>query len=153
MTVEPLFARARMAAGALFTREREVFLVHKTYGNGWDIPGGYVEPGESPSRACHREVLEELGLDHAPRRLLVQDWAPTDTERDRILFVFDCGAIEDEQAIVLQAAELDDWAWTSIDEIEDYVIPRLARRLRQAFAAAERGTTGYLEHGVPLNDA
>ncbi|WP_330232795.1 NUDIX hydrolase [Nocardia sp. NBC_00508] len=143
------FARARLAAGALFVRGDSVLLVHKTYGNGWDIPGGYLEPGEAPAAACHREVHEELGIDRAPKRLLVHDWAPTPADRDKVLYVFDCGDLGDEQAIQLQASELDRWKWVPVAELDDYAIPRLARRLRQAHAAHTQGHTAYLEHGEP----
>ena len=85
------FATPRIAAGALFVDDDRVLLVHKTYGNGWDIPGGYVDVGESPAAACRRELLEELGIDRQPQRLLVVDWAPNDGEGDKILYVFDCG--------------------------------------------------------------
>ncbi|MDN5766437.1 MAG: (deoxy)nucleoside triphosphate pyrophosphohydrolase [Humibacillus sp.] len=29
---------------------------------GWELPGGKVDPGESPLSALHREVAEELGV-------------------------------------------------------------------------------------------
>lgn len=32
------------------------------------LPGGHVDPGESPSHAAHRELLEETGLDLADMR-------------------------------------------------------------------------------------
>ncbi|MGZ3143797.1 NUDIX domain-containing protein [Lentzea chajnantorensis] len=143
------FATPRMAAGALFVDDQDrVLLVHKTYNNGWDIPGGYVDTGESPAAACRRELAEELGLAREPRRLIAVDWAPNDAEGDKVLWLFDCGDLgEDEQRIVLDSTELDRWKWVANDLIADYVIPRLSRRLQQALAARREGRVAYLEHG------
>ena len=88
------FATPRVAAGALFLDDRgRVLLVHPTYKDTWDIPGGYVERGESPAAACRRELKEELGIDRVPLRLINVDWAPNDREGDKLLFLFDCGAL------------------------------------------------------------
>lgn len=143
-------AYARLAAGALFVRDDHVLLVHKTYGHGWDVPGGYVEPGESPAAACRREIREELGIERRPRRLLVHDWAPNPGEGDKILYLFDCGELGDEQVIVLQDSELDRWEWVSVGRLDDIVIPRLARRIRQGHIACIENSVRYLEHGEPL---
>ena len=145
------FATPRIAAGALFVNGDNVLLVHKTYGNGWDIPGGYVDTGESPAAACRRELKEELGIDRGVQRLLIVDWAPGTDEGDKILYVFDCGELgADEQHIQLAADELDRWAWVPVAQLPEYVIPRLARRLGNSYHAHAAGTQLYLEHGQPV---
>ncbi len=93
----PPMAHPRVAAGVLFFDEADrVLLVRPSYKPGWDIPGGYVEPGESPKQACVREVNEELGITPPIGRLLVVDWAPHPDEGDKMLFVFDGGVLAAE---------------------------------------------------------
>ena len=47
------FATPRVGAGVLFRDGAgRVLLVKPTYKNGWEIPGGYVERGESPPLGC-----------------------------------------------------------------------------------------------------
>jgi 8-oxo-dGTP pyrophosphatase MutT (NUDIX family) len=142
------FATPRIAAGALFVESGRVFLVRKTYGNRWDIPGGYVDREESPASACRREIREEIGIERVPLRLLVHDWAPSGREGDKILYVFSCGDLgADAERIALDGRELDHWEWVPVEQLGDYVIPRLARRLTRAYEAHREGTTLYLEHG------
>jgi len=144
------FATPRIAAGALFADGDQVLLVRKTYGNGWDIPGGYVDTAESPAVACRRELREELGLDREPRRLLVIDWAPNDGEGDKILCIFECGPLGDDEAhIRLDDGELDRWEWVPVSRLGEYVIPRLIRRVTRAHEALGAGVSLYLEHGEP----
>jgi 8-oxo-dGTP diphosphatase len=145
------FAAPRIAAGALFVDGDRILLVHKTYGNGWDIPGGYAEVGESPAAACQRELKEELGIQREVQRLLIVDWAPHVNEGDKILYIFDCGKLEaDENRIQLASDELDRWEWVSVQLLPDYVIPRLARRLTSAHHASSAARPIYLEHGEPV---
>lgn len=148
---EDTFATPRVAAGALFVdADGRALLVHPTYKDTWDIPGGYVERGESPAAACQREVREELSLDREPRRLAAVDWAPNDREGDKLLFVFDCGPLGDDEArIQLDGSELDRWEWVAADQLDDYLIPRLARRVRSLLNGDAR-TGAYFEHGMPF---
>src|SRR5438067_1501989 len=98
----PPMARPLVAAGALFTDAAgRILMVRPTYKDYWDIPGGYVEPGESPRAACIREVREELGLTVEVGSLLVVDWAPAEGEGDKILYVFHAGAMKAEQLATL----------------------------------------------------
>ena len=83
-------AHPRVAAGALFCDDTgRVLLVKPTYKEGWDLPSGYVEPGETPSEGCEREINEELGLVLRVGPLLVVDWAPSPNEGDKVLFIFE----------------------------------------------------------------
>lgn len=145
------FATPRVASGALFLDpDDRVLLVHPTYKDTWDIPGGYVERGESPAAACKRELAEELSLDREPRQLIAVDWAPNDRDGDKLLFLFDCGDLaDDETRIHLPADELDRWEWVSLDQLDTYLIPRLARRIHTA-ATLNGAGSAYLEHGKPL---
>ncbi len=140
------------AAGALFLDERgRVLLVEPTYKPRWEIPGGVIEPGETPSAACAREVAEELGLDLHIGRLLVVDWAPHPDQGDKVLFVFDGGLLEAAAVatIRLPADELASYAFVVPGEVGGRLPPRLARRVTVALAAKADGTVRYLEHGMP----
>jgi 8-oxo-dGTP pyrophosphatase MutT (NUDIX family) len=149
------FATPRTAAAALYLAGPEnVLLVHPTYKVGWELPGGYLLPGETPTSALKRELTEELGTRLPVGRLLVVDWAPNDREGDKVLWVFDGGELADDQhaAIRVDGIEIDAYAYYHRDELDDLLIPRLARRVHAAIDARMNGETYYLEHGVRLGE-
>jgi ADP-ribose pyrophosphatase YjhB (NUDIX family) len=50
-------------SAAVFDPSGQLLLLIRRADNGlWAVPGGYMEPGESFTEACAREVLEETGL-------------------------------------------------------------------------------------------
>lgn len=145
-------ATPRVAAGALFFDEHDrILIVHPTYKTHWDIPGGYVEPGESPAEACRREVNEELAIKPALGRLLVVDWAPNDGDGDKLLFVFDGGRLSERErdSIRLPGDELHEWRFVTFEDAASIMIPRLTRRLSEAISVRRKMGRGvYLEHGI-----
>jgi 8-oxo-dGTP diphosphatase len=146
----PRMAHPRVAAGALFCDDTgRVLLVKPTYKEGWDLPGGYVEPGETPSEGCEREIKEELGLLRRVGSLLVVDWAPSPNEGDKVLFIFDGGAIETESQLQLPEAELSEVRYFTPEQLPSALNERLTRRVFAAMDAKDGAKSRYLEHGLP----
>lgn len=55
--------KAIEVVAAVIREEDRVFATQRGYGDfkdGWEFPGGKVEPGESPEHALVREIQEEL---------------------------------------------------------------------------------------------
>ena len=142
-----------VAAGWLLTDDQDrALLVKPSYKEPWEIPGGVVEAGESPSAAARRELQEELGLVREPGRLLVADYraAASGTGRpDGLRFVFEGGVLTDDEAasIVLPPDELLDHRFVAADELDGFVVEILARRVREALDQRARSGTAYLEDG------
>ncbi|MEU8031885.1 NUDIX hydrolase [Streptomyces sp. NPDC049099] len=147
---EAKMAHQRMAAGVLFLDAAgRVLMVEPSYKDYWEIPGGYVETGESPLHAAIREVQEELGITPPAGRLLAVDWAPNEAEGDKVLYLFDGGQLSQDRlaSIELQPDELKSFAFVSADQLAERTIPRLARRIRAAVEARGSSAPVYLEHG------
>ncbi|MGD9592885.1 MAG: NUDIX domain-containing protein [Candidatus Berkiella sp.] len=61
--MQRLLNTATIGVKALIINEhKEVMLVEHTYMQGWHLPGGGVNPSETPIEAIIREVQEETGL-------------------------------------------------------------------------------------------
>ena len=147
------FATPRTATAALyFDGPESVLLVNPTYKDGWDLPGGYLMPGETPTSALKRELSEELGTQLPVGRLLVVDWAPNEREGDKILWIFDGGELTENQHadIRVDGVEISEYAYHHRDSLDTLLIPRLAKRVHAAIDSRVKGETYYLEHGVHL---
>jgi 8-oxo-dGTP pyrophosphatase MutT (NUDIX family) len=139
--------RMQVGSGCLFQNgSGQILLVKPVYKPLWEIPGGAAEQGESPMAACRREIAEELGLDLHPGRLLVVDYREPQPglRGDALRFVFDGGVLSPQQisAIRLQPEELSEFRFVDPADLDEYVIPVMARRLRACLNGG-----GYLEEG------
>jgi 8-oxo-dGTP diphosphatase len=147
--------RKRLIAHVLLTDHYgRVLLCETQFKPDWELPGGIVEPGESPRLGAIREVREELGVDWPVGRLLVADWMPPYLGwEDAIEMIFDGGRVSAEQLdrFVLQASEIRQVQLCTIAEAADLVTPLAHLRLAVA-AALEPDQMAYLEDGATPAD-
>jgi ADP-ribose pyrophosphatase YjhB (NUDIX family) len=78
-TIKAMFGREtgpatpKIDVRAAVISENRILLV-KERGDGWTLPGGWVDPGEAPSEAAVRETKEESGYDvNAVRLMAIYD--------------------------------------------------------------------------------
>ena len=101
---------------AIIVQEKKVFATQRGYGefkDGWEFPGGKIEPGESPEEALVREIREELDVDIKVGRLL--ETVEYDYPRFHlIMHCFICELLSEE--IILK--EHEDAKWLAEDELD-----------------------------------
>ncbi|MEU1813098.1 NUDIX hydrolase [Micromonospora aurantiaca (nom. illeg.)] len=148
--------RVRAAAGVVVRDTAgRVLVVHPTYKDVWELPGGTLEVDESPAAAARRELTEELGLAVPIGELLCVDWVPPSAPWDGgLMFLFDGGVLSAERiaAIRLCVDELDRFEFVEPTRLGEVLIPRLARRATAALAAVDHGGV-YLEDGSGVANA
>ena len=87
----------------------------------WDLPAGYLDPGESFEMAARRETLEESGIDVELVQLAGVYHSPP---ANAVTAVFRAQAV-DAGAPVRTDAESSDHAWVARSEVANW-LPRMA---------------------------
>lgn len=115
------------AFAVIFDDSRRVLLCHRRDRDLWNLPGGRVEPGESPWEAVVREVREEVGLDVRVERLL---GVYSVLARDDLVFSFLCSRVGGE---ICLTPEADDVAWFAREETPPNTSRRQVERIHDAY--------------------
>ncbi|MEM1052887.1 MAG: NUDIX hydrolase [Pseudomonadota bacterium] len=68
------------AFALIFDNQGRLLICHRRDHDVWDVPGGGVEPGESPWDGVRREVLEEVNIEIEECRLAVVQHKPLQNE-------------------------------------------------------------------------
>jgi 8-oxo-dGTP diphosphatase len=136
------------SAGALiFDAAGRLLILKPSYKKGWTIPGGQIEPNESPWEACQRETLEECALEIERGRLVCVDFLrPKPNRLGGVRFLFNCGSFSDERlgAIKLQVTEIEEHRLVKLSRASALLSGPLRRRVSASVAS---GRFVYLEDG------
>lgn len=124
------YANPRPAAGTLVERqapndaEPSVLLLRRVVEPGagaWDLPAGYLDPGESAEEGALRETREEAGLQVRLIRLV----GVYSSRHGNAVSSIYLARLRDADAPVTIDAESDDHAWVTRSAVDEW-IPRMA---------------------------
>lgn len=110
---------------AIIIHENKIFATQRGYGefkDGWEFPGGKIEPGETPQEALAREIKEELDIEIEVMGFLETveyDYPEFHLSMDCFFCVIRSGELvlkEHEAAKWLTAETLDSVDWLPADQ-------------------------------------
>ncbi|MFF3841959.1 (deoxy)nucleoside triphosphate pyrophosphohydrolase [Streptomyces sp. NPDC001930] len=133
-----------VVAGALYDRGRLLAARRSApveLAGRWELPGGKLEPGESPEEALVRELREELGVEVEPGERIPGEWPLKPGYVLRVwtarLLSGEPRPLEDHDALRwLTRSELDSVDWLDQDR------PAVAEAARRLPAAPDTGAHG-----------
>lgn len=135
----PTYLNSKPCAEALVVRDGKLMLVRRAiepFAGWWDVPGGFLEPGEHPEAGVVRELREETGLEVRPVRLVgisVDVYGP---EREPTMSVaYECDVIGGEERPADDAREI---GWFALDAIPTEIAFEHAPKLIAAWVASRR---------------
>ena len=121
---------------AIIIHEDKIFATQRGYGefkDGWEFPGGKIEPGETPQEALVREIKEELDIEIEVKDFLETveyDYPEFHLSMDCFFCTIRSGELvlkEHEAAKWLTAERLESVGWLPADKglvegIREYLI-------------------------------
>ena len=103
---------------AIITHNNELLIARRKSGGHlpgkWELPGGKVEPGETPEECLRRELNEELGIDAEIHEFFGE--SPYKYERGEILLM----AYRVSWSGEMNPTAHDEIAWVPANEINNY---------------------------------
>ena len=126
----------------LETTDGEALAVKSHYKPYWTLPGGIIDPGETPRESAIRETLEEVGVVVDPA---VVTFAAVVDRRSEVAetyqFIFKAPLSEEQQSkIQLQASEIHAYEFVTKPQIVSGDRP-----YAKALEHWANGTMGYIE--------
>jgi 8-oxo-dGTP diphosphatase len=103
-----------VGAVCVLEHEGEVLMLSQPHRRGWSLPGGLVDPGETPAEGVAREVREEVGLDIDPGDQVAVGFHPHSQSIDVIYRV-----VLAERPEVTLSSEPRRFRWWDLADLDD----------------------------------
>lgn len=132
------------ADAAVFNDEGALLLMRRADGDQWCLPGGWVEPNESPAEAAVRETQEETGLQVSPVHLVDTYSIPADAEttpHGQVSVVYLCRVDGGTLSLSQEANEL---RYRRVPDVSEWFTTHeeFARDAAQAWQRRQTGNLG-----------
>ena len=131
-------------SAVIFDQHREkILLTRREDNNQWCLPSGGMEPGESASEACIREVEEETGLQVAIKRLIGIYTTPHELivyrDGNKIQLVALCFEAEIVAGELRLSCETTEYGFFSYQEIQELdLLLNHTQRIKDAYSGEMR---------------
>ena len=116
------------AFAVIFDDQDRVLLCHRRDLDIWNLPGGGMEPGETPDQTAIRETREETGLEIAIKRLV---GVYSKSYSNDVVFVFEAGVIG---GTLMATSESDKSQYFAAENLPVNTIPHHMERLLDVVA-------------------
>ena len=106
--------RVESAVAVVVTSNQKVLTGKRVSSNGefeWQLPGGWMEIGESPIQAARREVFEEAGLQLLDPEFVGITNNIFSPKRHSISLYFEAECVDENALIVAQGDKCISWVW------------------------------------------
>ncbi len=127
-------------SAVIFDKAREkILLTRREDNNQWCLPGGGMEPGESASETCIREVEEETGLQVTIKRLIGVYTTPDQLivyrDGNKIQLVALCFEAEIVGGALRLSCETTEYGYYSYQEIQEMdLLLNHVQRIKDAYS-------------------
>lgn len=122
MNIESSEQRVNTAVAVVVTSGKRVLFGRRGIpGDGfeWQLPGGWIEPGESPQQAARREVLEETGLTLHDLHFVGFTNNVFSTRKHSISLYFEAECIDRGSLAITENEKCQGWEWKYWTEVND----------------------------------
>lgn len=121
---------------------RRILLVHeRKHGQGWYLPAGRVEPGETLVEGALREVYEESGIPVVLEGILRVEHSPSADGRARCRVFFLARPADDTPPLAGPNEHSLEARWVTVEELD--TLPLRGGEVRQVFDHVLRGGPVY----------